>query len=438
MASVDLLELQAMKSAIEAARKCSSTEERKISPRVGAALIMNNEIVTIGHRGQLNAGEHAEFTVLEKLMPEVDVSGATLVTTLEPCTSRNEPKRPCVDRIIDRKIRTVIIGMLDPNPDIRGQGYWRLREAGIDVQIFPGELTAQLEELNKRFSAQYRPISRDETILVQTFADRSLDAWYIALNKIYWERNSHKDLSFVLAHLVEVVGGLSGLASEKQKPNVDPVRYIPKALGWWLALCGKAGVERVSDVIFRKFPRVCPYCEKCPHDDDLCRELKKEPDRPRWDRLADLASRKNGNTRPHKLSEWLIMFRTIFPVSQSETYGPTFARLTEELGELAEAVRVFEEEPNYFLSEAADVFAWLMRVENIRETKTGTQRSEIGRTLDQKMAVSYPDYCLDCDNTQCRCPPILKRTIGRIAKEMPAEPDGIFMTALERRALFGA
>ncbi len=162
------------------------------------------------------------------------------------------------------------------------------------------------------------------------------------------------------------------------------------------------------------------------------------PDRPRWHVLSELDSEDGPAVRPEKLSDWLRMFRSIYPVSQSETYGPAFARLTEELGELAEAVRLFDEEPNYFLSEAADVFAWLMRVENIRETKAGTPVREIGWTLDRGMAVSYPDFCLDCEARPCRCPPILKRTIGRIAKEMPAQTERVFMSAPERRALFGA
>jgi hypothetical protein len=47
------------------------------------------------------------------------------------------------------------------------------------------------------------------------------------------------------------------------------------------------------------------------------------------------------------------------------------ARLYEELAELAEAVRVFPSVPGYFLSEASDVFAWLMKVQNIIDEKGG-------------------------------------------------------------------
>ena len=99
----------------------------------------------------------------------------------------------------------------------------------------------------------------------------------------------------------------------------------------------------------------------------------------------------------------------------------TFARFTEELGELAEALRVFPVAPGYFLSEAADVFAWLMHLQNLLHSKTLPPRQPRGRDLVGAFVPGYPDRCGDCGNPVCTCPPILPSTLGRIAHEVPAK-----------------
>ena len=65
------------------------------------------------------------------------------------------------------------------------------------------------------------------------------------------------------------------------------------------------------------------------------------------------------------------MFGDIYPASQTEDYKMTFARFTEELGELGEALRVSPVAPGYFLSEASDVFAWLMHLQAHRAEVQG-------------------------------------------------------------------
>src|ERR1700722_15880860 len=144
----DVDDIKYMKMAIEAARRCESEPG---DPFVGAVAVRDNQVLGVAHRGELRAGDHAEFTLIGKKLRLADLVGATVYTTLEPCTVRGPEKHPCVEWLIDSKVRRVVIGMFDPNLLVSGYGCLKLRKANIVTDLFPPELMTELEALNLSF-----------------------------------------------------------------------------------------------------------------------------------------------------------------------------------------------------------------------------------------------------------------------------------------------
>src|SRR5574341_1192625 len=112
-----------MKATIEEMKLARAEHVDKPDPLVGAVIVSQaGKVVGRAHRGQFRDGEHSEFTLLEKLLPSVIAGGCALYVTLEPCSRRRPPKKPCAQWICERGIGRVVIGILDPNPAIHRQG----------------------------------------------------------------------------------------------------------------------------------------------------------------------------------------------------------------------------------------------------------------------------------------------------------------------------
>lgn len=100
------------------------------NPAVGAVVVKNGAVVGRGWT-QPGGRPHAETEALTRAGR--DAKGATLYVTLEPCSHQGKTP-PCVDAIIRAGIVRVVSAFGDPNPEVAGQGYAKLRERGIAVE----------------------------------------------------------------------------------------------------------------------------------------------------------------------------------------------------------------------------------------------------------------------------------------------------------------
>ena len=115
------------------------------NPLVGAVVASGTKILSAGAH-EVFGGPHAEANALRRLrrLP----ANATLYTTLEPCTHFGKTP-PCVDLILRKKIRRVVIASKDPNPLVSGRGIRRLQKAGIHTVI--GVLSEESDRMNEDF-----------------------------------------------------------------------------------------------------------------------------------------------------------------------------------------------------------------------------------------------------------------------------------------------
>ncbi|MDE0960558.1 MAG: bifunctional diaminohydroxyphosphoribosylaminopyrimidine deaminase/5-amino-6-(5-phosphoribosylamino)uracil reductase RibD [Planctomycetota bacterium] len=118
-----------MERAIELARR--GLGRVAPNPPVGAVLVSGSEIAEGWHTH--HGGQHAEVNCLAAARSAgIDVSGADLYVTLEPCGHHGKTP-PCVEAIIEARIGRVIVSVDDPHPVTTGVGYRGLEEAGIEV-----------------------------------------------------------------------------------------------------------------------------------------------------------------------------------------------------------------------------------------------------------------------------------------------------------------
>ena len=133
-------DVEAMRRAVAAAWRVRTATSP--NPWVGCVLVTPGGEVCTGATAP-PGGPHAEVAALAAAGARS--RGATVYVTLEPC-SHTGRTGPCADALVAAGVARVVVGVLDPDPNVSGRGAERLRAAGIpvDVGVAADEVTAQL------------------------------------------------------------------------------------------------------------------------------------------------------------------------------------------------------------------------------------------------------------------------------------------------------
>ncbi|MBQ1696702.1 MAG: bifunctional diaminohydroxyphosphoribosylaminopyrimidine deaminase/5-amino-6-(5-phosphoribosylamino)uracil reductase RibD [Bacteroidales bacterium] len=117
------------------------------NPMVGAVIVHNGKIIGEGYHRKCG-GPHAEVNAINSVKDPALLPESEIYVSLEPCAHFGKTP-PCADLIIEKKIKKVYVGCLDPFSKVDGKGIQKLRAAGIEVVV--GVLEKECQELNRRF-----------------------------------------------------------------------------------------------------------------------------------------------------------------------------------------------------------------------------------------------------------------------------------------------
>ncbi|HEX3035174.1 MAG TPA: bifunctional diaminohydroxyphosphoribosylaminopyrimidine deaminase/5-amino-6-(5-phosphoribosylamino)uracil reductase RibD [Thermodesulfobacteriota bacterium] len=141
------LDLRYMSLALRLAKKAEGMTSP--NPHVGAVVVKNGEIIGKGYHKKAGL-PHAEIEAfLDAERKGHSIDGAALYVTLEPCCHTAKRTPPCVNEILQKRVSKVVVGTLDLNPAVSGNGVKALKEKGIKVKV--GVLEEKCREINESF-----------------------------------------------------------------------------------------------------------------------------------------------------------------------------------------------------------------------------------------------------------------------------------------------
>jgi diaminohydroxyphosphoribosylaminopyrimidine deaminase/5-amino-6-(5-phosphoribosylamino)uracil reductase len=195
------------------------------NPMVGAVIVKDGRIIGEGYHekyGQLHAERNALAACTE------DPHGATMYVTLEPCCHYGKTP-PCTEAILERGIARVVIGAVDPNPLVGGEGIHILKEHGIEVT--EGVRQEECLKINEVF---FHYIQTKQPFVILKYA-MTLDGKIATVSgQSKWisgeasRENTHKDRNRYRAIMVGVQTAIEDdpLLNCRIEGGVDPIRIV--------------------------------------------------------------------------------------------------------------------------------------------------------------------------------------------------------------------
>lgn len=213
-----------MRRAIELAKKGGGYVHP--NPLVGCVVVKDGEIIAEGYHEKY--GEfHAERNALTRCQSET--KDASLYVTLEPCCHYGKTP-PCTEIIIEKGIKKVFVGILDPNPLVAGKGVKILQDAGIEVEV--GLCKDEIRELNKVF-LKYITTKRPYVIMKTAMTLDGKIAAYTGDSRWVTNEQSRKLVHELRSEMAAVMVGIGTVLADDPMLNVrlegkhhQPVRIV--------------------------------------------------------------------------------------------------------------------------------------------------------------------------------------------------------------------
>lgn len=213
-----------MRRAIELAKKGGGFVHP--NPLVGCVVVKNGRIVAEGFHEKYG-GFHAERNALTYC--ESDVKDALLYVTLEPCCHYGKTP-PCTEIIIEKGVKKVFVGILDPNPMVAGNGVKILQDAGIEVET--GLCEDEIREMNRVF-LKYITTKHPYVIMKTAMTLDGKIASFTGDSKWITNEKSRKMVHALRSELAGVVVGIGTVLADNPMLNCrldgnyhQPVRIV--------------------------------------------------------------------------------------------------------------------------------------------------------------------------------------------------------------------